>query len=253
MIDSLGGLATGIELINAEAALFGVYFLGGFLSTCLGSSGGITFASTAAFLPATAVIPIHGSVESLASLFRWRVLREAVDHPFLKAFGVSAIVGFLMAWPLIGQLSESALRLMLGITILIVTWVPLKKFSWESPWLPYIGGCITSFLTILVGATGPFVAALLMKRYKDQTTIVATHTACMTLQHGGKILIFGLFGFPFMQSWPLILALILATVLGTLLGKRALFKGPQHLFTLILKLIVTGLAGKILLTALTAT
>ena len=51
---------------------------------------------------------------------------------------------------------------------------------------------------MIVGATGPLMSVILAQILaNDRKALVATHAAAMTVQHGLKIVVFGLAGFAF--------------------------------------------------------
>lgn len=216
------------------------------LNTTIGTTGGVTFAAMASVLPPTAVVPIHGLVESIASLFRWWLLRKFVDYRFLAFFTLGGCLGFAAGYPLIGRLSDDMLRTLLGGFILVVAWAPLG-------WIrvpPALAGAVTSFLSMLVGATGPLVAAIITHYESDHSRVIGTQGACTAIQHGVKAALFGLWGFSFAAYLPVIVALTLAIVGGTWAGRWVLLRAPQSVLKLLLKLIVTVLGVRLLLQGL---
>jgi hypothetical protein len=56
---------------------------------------------------------------------------------------------------------------------------------------------------MFVGATGPFVAALLAPRLDDRKRYVGTHAMAMVMQHSLKVVVFGFLGFAFGAWVPL--------------------------------------------------
>ncbi len=69
------------------------------------------------------------------------------------------------------------------------------------------------------GATGPFVAIFVKSRNLPRHAHVATHAALMTVQHGLKVIMFGILGFAFAPWIGLIAAMIASGILGTLTGR----------------------------------
>lgn len=211
----------------------------------VGPSGAVTFAAMATVLPPLAVVPIHAAVEAVSAVVRSVLLREYVDWLFALFFLSGALVGFLLSAPVLYSLpiTDDALRIALGCTILIVTWARLPGVS-ERLWkfASVIGGLTTSFATVFVGATSPLVTALVQQRLPDHRETLGTSSVCMALQHGGKILIFGLIGFSFAQYAELIAILIGASIGGNWLGRYVLIRAPQALTKTLFKTIVTALA-----------
>lgn len=103
-------------------------------------------------------------------------------------------------------------------------------------------GLVTSFMTMLFGATGPFNSAVLAKAFATRERFLATQAALMTLQHAVKILVFGFAGFVFAPWLPLIVAMIATGFAGTWAGRSLLRKLPETRFRLIFNLCLTILA-----------
>lgn len=215
-------------------------------SPSVGTSGGVTFAVMATMLPPSVVVPLHALVEGLSSAIRWTLLREFVNYRFLVAFTLGGVVGLLAGWPLIGYFSDAGLKTLLGVFFLFSSWAPLGWMRLP----PLLGGVSTSCLSVLVGATGPLVAALIARQESDHRVVVGTQGACTTFQHWGKALLFAAWGFSFANYTGLIVALTLATIIGTWLGKRILLKVPQRVLRLALKIVVTVLGLQLLIDGL---
>ena len=196
-------------------------------------------------LPPSAVVPVHAVVESFSALSRVVLLREYVDWSYAAYFAIGGLAGFLIGAPTFYRLSitDDLLRAVLGCAILLVTWIRLPYLSdkrWKQTSL--FGGMLTSCVTIFVGATSPLVAALVQQRHPDHRITLATSAVCMVAQHSGKIVVFGLIGFSFVQYTDLILSLIIASLIGSWIGRYILIKLPEKLCKLALKTIVTTLA-----------
>ena len=112
------------------------------------------------------------------------------------------------------------------------------------------GGAITSIGTMIVGATGPLVAALLAARGLTKQPLIATHATCMVVQHGLKTLAFGLLGFAYARWAPLLAAMIASGVMGTWVGTRLLDNIPDGMFRLSFKIVMTLLSFQIIWNAL---
>lgn len=223
-----------------SAILLIVCFVGGLASTMVGTSGGFTFAAMASVLPVSVVVPVHATVEAAASIVRCALLRHYVQWRFFLTFVMFGSVGVLIAIPLIGMIPETILRLALGLFILIVTWIPLAgALSRISGAADRLGGFVTSFLTVFVGATGPLVAALLSRRFDDHPEVIATHAACMSAQHAAKIVVFVSIGWTLTNFTNQIVGMILATSLGTWIGRHIIVSAPKATMAFALKAVVS--------------
>jgi len=142
------------------------------------------------------------------------------------------------------------LKAVIGLFILYAIWGPMRfRVTRIGPKMMAIAGAASTFLTMFIGATGPFVISVLEPRLSDRQALVGTHAACMTIQHTLKLLVFGLLGFAFGPWLPLLVAMIAAGFLGTLLGLRLLRWAPEAAFRVVLKIILTVLAANLLLSA----
>lgn len=220
-----------------------VCFLGSLISVSIGTSCGLLLAAMVTVLPPTVALPLHGLIEGLSSGIRWTILRHHVNYRYLVYFAAGGTLGLVFGWPLIGAFSEQALTLVLGLFLLITLWVPLAWLSVST----FAGGAGTSCLTLLVGATGPLVAALLARSQNEHRTVVATQGACTVFQHWGKVLVFAVSGFSFMHFWHLILALSIATIVGTVAGKYFLNIIPAVYLKMALRCVVSLLGIRLML------
>ena len=129
------------------------------------------------------------------------------------------------------QLPDALLKLVLGAFIIVVTWAKIPGID-------------------RLGRAGPGgrerrAGAALHVRRRDRTAdavilaqilandrkaLVATHAAAMTVQHGLKIVVFGLAGFAFWTWLPLVAAMIASGFLGTVYGTRLLDRLPEKSF-----------------------
>lgn len=233
-------------LETTEWILVLVCFLGSLVSVSIGTSCSIQFATMVTVFPPSTAIPLHGLIAGISSGIRWAVLRTYVRYQYLVGFIAGGSIGLLVGWPFVGMFSEQALLLILGSFLLISLWCPLRRLSI----LPFTGGVSTSFLTILVGATGPLVTALLARKTKSQRTVAATQSACTLFQHWGKVLIFTLSGFSFSNHLALVTVLSVATIAGTLFGKHLGDVIPRRLLRSILRTVVTILSIRMILLGL---
>ena len=226
-----------------------IAFLVAVWNTSVGPTGNINFAAMAAILPPFAVIPIHAIVESVSGISRAVALRKFVSWRFVVPFVVGGSIGCIAGLPLLDShlIAEETLQIILGSTMLVITWIPLHRLTTSGgSSIGVTGGFGTTFLTLFIGATGPLVSVLVHQRCPDQREMVGTWSTCMVFQHAVKILVFGLLGFSFLLYFDLLVALLVATILGTWIGQKALISIPQNVTRPLFKIVVTILAIYIL-------
>ena len=213
------------------------------LTAIAGIGGGvIMLAAMASLLPPAAVIPVHAVVQLGSNTGRAVLMRHWIDRARLVPFLLGSIVGIALGGSLAINLPGEVLRLVLGLFILQTLWLPLAMMATIKGRGLALGGAIASFLTMLVGATGPYVSAILRPLGLGKEGLIATHAAAMTAQHGLKIITFGLLGFAFAPWLPLIIAMVAAGFLGTLLGRNFLGQLSERRFNLLIQTVLTIVA-----------
>ena len=240
--DSLGA-AWAVALVAAA-------FVTAAISATFGIGGGVAMlAVMLALLPPAVVLPIHGVVQAGSNAGRLLALRSSVQHSMLAWFTAGTIIGVVAASLVLVALPTSTLQIILGLFILWTVWGPKLHARAISDRAFLLVGAGASFCTMFVGATGPMVAAFWDIRRMGKLGVVATHSACMVVQHASKVIAFGFLGFAFAEWLPMIVAMLVAGQLGTLAGARLLKALPDRVFEIAFKLILTGLALRLLWSA----
>ena len=246
----LDSLPQGLPLW-AAALLVGASLLTSFMTAAFGLGGGVAMlAVMASLVPAAALIPVHGVVQIGSNAGRVIVRARDVRLGYLAPFAAGSLVGAAAGGLLAVRLPDALLQIALGLFVLWSAWGRPPSFGGRRTLA--IGGAATSFFAMFVGASGPFVAALVKTLKLDRLEYVGTFAACMTLQHGLKIAMFGLLGFAFAPWLPLVAAMIASGFVGTLIGQRLLIRLGEARFQRILAGILTLLALRLIWTGLSA-
>lgn len=251
MIDS--GLAALLPEVPAwgTAVLVLAGVLGAFVTTAFGAGGGVLLLGVLpVFLPVTAVIPVHGVLQAGSNGLRTGLLIRHIRWSLLLAFTGGGLIGTAIGASLFVRLPEAWLELALGTFILWTCWGARPRLRHRSLSVLGVGGVVTGALTLFVGATGPFVAALLGALRLERHAHMATFSACMLLQHALKIAAFGLLGFAFAPWLPFIAAMFVAAFVGTWLGRRALGRMGDARFHRVLAVLLTLLALRLVVSGL---
>ncbi len=223
------------------------------LTAAAGIGGGLVLLSVmASFLPPVVLIPTHGVVQLGSNAGRAVLMRHHINRRILLPFVLGSVLGVVLGAKLFVALPTPVLTTILGLFILAVVWLPKLKTSHIPERGFTLVGIVGSFCTMFVGATGPFVASFITPDRLDRHAVVATHAACMTVQHTLKVVAFGFLGFGFLPWLPLLAAMISAGFLGTMLGRRLLDRLPHHIFARAFKVILTALALRLLVVAASA-
>lgn len=235
--------------LGAAALLTAASFATSLISAGFGLGGGVLLlALMGVLLPPAALIPVHGVAQLGSNAGRALVMRAAVDRRALGPFLLGSAAGALAGAAVAVELPPGAIRVGVGVFILWTLLAPpppvLRRAAGAM-------GAASSFLSMFVGATGPFVSAFVRALGRDRRGTVATHAAFMTAQHLLKCAAFGLFGFAFAPWLGLCAAMLAAGFLGTLVGERLLARLPERTFRLILNATLALAAAELIRAGLT--
>ena len=243
--DALVSLPSGISG-SLAALLIGLSLFTSMLTAMLGLGGGmVLLAVMGAVLPVATLIPVHGVVQFGSNTGRAIVHLRRLSWPLAGVFLLGSIVGAMAGGRMLVTLPDGLLKALLGLFILAMVWGPKPRFMTTSKLSFAMGGALASFATMFLGATGPLVSGLLSARHLDRVQLVGTAALCMTIQHGLKIIVFGLLGFAFAPWAGLIAAMILSGAVGTLIGSHILINSREEIFRPAFRLVLTLLAANL--------
>ena len=233
--------------------LIALSFLTSACTATVGLGGGIVLrAVMPSFLPAAAVIPVHGAVQVSSNLSRIWFGRHHAYWPIFWAFLAGSVIGAASGTQLVVRFSPDNLPLILGSFILLVTWLPVPQRAFRVPGHFTVLGLVQTVLSLFVGATGPLTNAFLLRERLERDVLVVTHALFMTATHLLKVVVFGVAGFAFAPYLPLIGGTIVAVTAGSYAGTWLRGRLPERLFRAVLKALVTVLALRMIVAALMA-
>jgi uncharacterized protein len=223
--------------------LVAVSFFTSALTAAFGIGGGVAMlGALAGTVPPAMIVAVHGVVQFGSNIGRAVIQRAHILWRPTALFTVGSVIGAALGAAVFVALPEKLLLGLLGFFILLMTWIPKPRIPGLETTGVFIGGIIATFVTMFVGATGPFVQALFLPMQLEKRVLIATHAACNVIQHGLKVIAFGWLGFNFADWLPLLVAMIASGFLGTWLGTYLLEKLPEETFKVILKWLLTVLA-----------
>lgn len=228
-----------------------VTFLTSTIAGVVGIGGGMMLiAILPSFLPLNALIPVHGLTQMSSNFSRAVFGYKDVQYKVIPKFLIGSLVGIAIFASIINFISLQYVPFFIGAYILLSLWSAkfnnkIKKFENY-----YIIGFFQTGLSIVVGATGPLTMTLLLKDYKDKDKVVATGAALMSITHVLKVFVFMYFGFVFFDYIGIIIAMIIGAVAGSFVGTKLRDKIDGAKFTMILKIILSALALKIIVEVL---
>lgn len=231
--------------VSAGVAIFLIVlsFFTSALTAAFGIGGGVAMlGGLASTIPPATIIAVHGVVQLGSNVGRAIVQRKHAVWRLIALFCIGSVVGVAIGAWLVTALPTRILLGALGIFILIMVWAPKPRIPGLERSGMILGGLISSVLTMFVGATGPFIQSVLLGFGLDRKQLVATHAVAMAIQHGLKVVAFGIIGFSFADWWPLLLAMIGSGFLGTLLGTALLERLPEKWFRVGIQALLTLIA-----------
>ena len=230
--------------------LCSVSFAGSLIAAAMGLGGGtLMLVTMALFLPPAVLIPVHGVVQFGSNFGRTVLMVRDVLSSIIPVFLIGTILGALIGGHLVINLPTSLLQAILAFFVLYATWAPKFQASSSGKRTFFGVGTIGAFATMFVGATGPLIAPFVSTASKERQQVVATLAMLMAIQHGFKIIAFGLLDFAFGPYIPLLVGLLAFGFAGTWSGKLMLNRLPEQIFRVGLKTILTLLSLRLLYSA----
>jgi uncharacterized protein len=227
----------------AELPLVIIAFFTSCLAAAVGMGGGILLiASMPGFVPVQAIIPLHGVTQLASNSSRMFFGRSHIDWRLVPAFAAGAVLGAWLGGGLYQELNLELLPALIGVIILIITWLPVPSFRGGGNSALVLLGFYQTGLGMLAGATGPLGAAVLRHYNTGRDWLVVNTAVYMSVNHALKIIAFALLGFSFSPWLGLLLGMVIAGVLGSWVGTALRSRIPQKTFQMWFKVLVTILA-----------
>lgn len=220
------------------------------LSAVLGMGGGILLlAVMGIYFPPAVLIPLHGAVQLASNFARAVINWRAIAWRILGPMAAGCVLGAAVGSQLVLAIPEAIYQGILGVFILLMTWLPPFRAAPRVPGKFFWLGGISTALSMVVGATGALTAPFFLNEGLDKKGIIATRAGGMALTHLLKVGVFGLIGFQFARYWLLFAGMVVAVTLGTLAGNALLGRIPERTFVVLFRVVITLLALRMLLAA----
>jgi uncharacterized membrane protein YfcA len=222
------------------------------LSGATGMGGGVILLAVMALLVDMAyVVPLHGVVQFYSNGFRTFLFFKHTDWRLFCCYAVGLLPGAFLGIYVFQHLDKDVVALLMGIFILLITWMPKFRNEHKESILIFIPvGVVSGVISIFFGATGPFLAPFFVRKDILKEQLIATKAACQTLAHILKIPLFASIGFNIFQFWPTLLFLCGAVMIGTYFGKKLVGKMTDKQFKGIIKWMLTAVSIKMIITAI---
>jgi uncharacterized membrane protein YfcA len=217
-------------------------------SAIVGMGGGVTLLGAMAIvLPAGLVVPIHGIAQLCSNLTRTIVFIPHVRWRFFFAYVPGLVVGVALATLAWQGVKLTWFKPFIGIFLLLFLFSRGRLGALRAPplWIYAPLGLVAGFLSLFVGATGPFIAPFFLREDFDKEQVVATKAVCQSLTHLLKIPAFVALGFDYLEHAPILTLLVAMVIIGTVAGKRVLQRldesSFERLFVVVLSLLALNL------------
>lgn len=233
------------ELFENLIVLSSLSFLTSLITGAIGMGGGlILLASLPNFLPAQAIIPLHGAVQLSSNLSRWLFeIKKTCIKPLFYYF-IGSLIGSYGGFVLIDEINLAYMPLILSLFILLILWTPIYEIIKRIPGRYFSLGIFQTAIALYVGATGPLSTSILYKDKYSRDNVIVTNAAINTLVNIAKIIVYSTIGFVFYDYLTLIIIMSLLAVLGSFVGARLRGLIDEKVGALVIKVLVTLLCLK---------
>lgn len=196
--------------------------------------------------PAKVAVAAVAIPHVFATAYRFWLIREHLDMPTLKSFGLMSAAGGLSGALLGSIVSSRALELVLAALLVFVGLGGLFGFAnrirFTGPWA-WVAGAVSGFLGGMVGNQGGLRSGAMLGMQVPRDAYVATATATGLLVDGARLPVYlALQWRELLPLLPHILAMCGAVVVGTWLGMRLLRRIPEERFLQVVSALLLGIA-----------
>jgi len=222
------------------------------MTAAIGGIGGgvILIAVMPGFVPAAAIIPVHGVVQISSNISRVLLGIRHIEWRLVWQYLAGAVIGVIIGSQFITDVAWDMMPLFLGLFILVTTWMPKPSGEAKFPVKFTLLGAIQTALALFVGVSGPMNMPFLLHENLGRDRTVITHATQMTITHSLKVVTFGLLGFAFSAYWVLVVGMIVGATLGSYAGTWVRGRVPEALFKKGLKILITVLAIRMIVRVL---
>ncbi len=254
-----------IELIVIGIAAF----LTSILSAVAGLGGGVILLLVIAqFVAPTTAIPIQGAIQLVSNGSRAALLRKSISWSVVGWSSLLLLPGSLLGVAIATGVPEDAVQIVLAVFVLVLAWRPQWLKMSPASRVPagqrdddptsqtkdrrpmLIGlGAATGLLNSTVGASGPVTSPFFKAVTATHVAFVATAAATQVAAHAAKLIAFTTSGWNITDHLDVIGIGIVGVVVGSWVGTRLLGRISTTHLDIVFKLVLTTLAGRLLVAA----
>lgn len=217
------------------------------ISGITGFGGGtILITVMSEFLAPKILIPVHGFVQFSSNASRVYLSRQNLRYDLILRYGLGALAGALLGVTFVLQISGNFLWLLVGGFLLITTWAPKLKFRITIPLKYEIVGLVSTFMSMFVGVTGPLLHPIMLREKLEKDEFIGSEAACCCITHALKVFSYAAISIKFLKLWPLMLGLAICATIGSYIGKNILNRLSLDQFYILIKVVVTLMAFRMI-------
>lgn len=217
----------GVELL---AFLGIVCLLASIISAMFGLAGGlIILTALTFFLDLATAIALHAAIQLVGNGSRILLSLPMVRWGVAGWFSLLTLPAAYLGGLCFQYANPEILELCIGFFIIGTIFLPKKSTQVpESGWWFVFLGALSSFLGMLVAATGPLVASFFNLNNLKKEALVATKALCQGITQAAKMIVLGAsIGFDYQPFMYPLLALGGAVIIGSWIGNRLLKYVPD--------------------------
>lgn len=184
---------------------------------------------------------ISSFVGTLSNLLQSWQLRRNINRSMTKRFLLATVVGSPVGLLLFVYANQSALKIVLGVSILFGVYVLSRSLELQhvSSWLDWIMGVLSGVLLMATSTNGPPLVFVLQARKIDPSTFRATLNMVFLVSGAFGLVMFGLAGEVFQSDVNMAAISVPAMVIGISLGGVLRKYVQQDLFKKIVLVLLT--------------
>jgi uncharacterized membrane protein YfcA len=215
-----------------------IFFVIGFFSEVVGTMAG--FGSSTIFLPLASYFVDFKTALVLVAIFhlfgnigRIAFFRRGLDRKTLLLFGAPSFLLSLLGAALVGDLSQTVLKLILGVFLiaLSITFLVRPKLAFPAnPKSLILGGGVSGFIVGLIGTGGALRAAFLTGLKLDKEKYIATAAVIALGTDATRIPIYISSGFLTEQYYYFVPVLFGIALGGSFVGRKIVNRINQEKF-----------------------
>lgn len=233
--------------MQAIASLSAVSFFTSFVTAALGIGGGLGLLSVMpAFLPMSAVVPVHGVTQLVSNASRFVFDWRHAEWRLLPGYLAGACLGGAVGYLFIGRVPDLYLSAVLGVFILLCAWTDLVKKLGKLVTGFFSIAFLQTFLSLFVASVGLISQPVLIKQGLAKNRVIVTHAMQMSVLHGLKVFAFVVAGFPFLRYWQIMLVMTAASAVGSYVGGFCRDRIPERWGVVALQAGITFFACKMI-------